>query len=134
MYHALVMRGSESRTKLLRDLDPLVTRQPANPPQQPLEVLTVDVFHGQKVLGIHLADVVHPADVGMADLPRQSDFAVKVFQSLRVLSEILRQKLQRNRVPELQIVGAVDFAHPTFPTSETIRYRSATFVPGRNRP
>ena len=62
---------------------------------------------------VYLADVVHPADVGMADLPRQSDFAVKEIQSLRVLSEILRQKLQRNGVPELQIVGAVDFAHPT---------------------
>ena len=46
----------------------------------------------------------------MANLSRKIDFTVNVLQPLRILNESLRQELHRNRVPEFQIVGTVDFA------------------------
>ena len=112
MQHPHLVSGGKSGAQLLGDLDALVPRQPADPLQENLEILTVDVFHRQKMLSVDLADVVHPADVGVADLPRQPNLVVEEFQSLGILGEVLRKKLQRHRVAELEVVRPVNFAHP----------------------
>ena len=44
------------------------------------------------------------------------------------------QELQRDRLPEPQVVGAIDLAHAAFSKAPTMRYRSARMVPGGKRP
>ena len=68
-----------------------------------------------------LADVVHPAQVGMCDLPCRTDFAVEPLEERRVVLQGLRQKLERDRRVEAQIIGAVHLSIPPCPNRPTIR-------------
>ncbi len=47
----------------------------------------------------------------MGHQPRQLDFVEKPFETARVLLQPRRKELERNRLPELQIIGAVDLPH-----------------------
>ena len=120
--HALVVRGRQAGAQLPRDLDRLVRRQPADAAEQGGEVLAVDVLHRQEVLAVGLADVVDAADVGVRDLPR--DAAPRrgnAAQRARVGAQRLGQELQRHRLAEREVVGAVDLAHAAPPERPTIR-------------
>ena len=54
---------------------------------------------------------VHAADVRVRDLARHPDFSVELGQAGGVLVDVGREKLERDRLPELQVVCAVDLAH-----------------------
>jgi hypothetical protein len=64
------------------------------------------------VLAIDFRDVVDAADVGMHELPRDADLGKESLAPHRVGCERCRQKLQRHRLAQLQIVGAVHLARP----------------------
>src|SRR5262249_7188756 len=55
------------------------------------------------------------ADIGMRDLPCNADFSVKSGQQIRVLRRFFRKELQCDRLTQLQIVRAIDFAHASRP-------------------
>ena len=84
----------------------------ADAAEQRREILAVDVFHRQERVALEFADVVHAADVRMRDLPRHPHFGVELRQARGIAIDGLRQELQRDGLAELQIVGAVDLAHP----------------------
>jgi hypothetical protein len=48
----------------------------------------------------------------VCDTCRHPDFGVELGEPRRVAVHVRRQELQGDRVPELQIVGAEDLAHP----------------------
>ena len=79
--------------------------------QQRRQVLAVDVLHRQEVLPVDLADVVDAADVRMRELPRDADFGEEALAADRIARQRARQELQRDRLSELEVVGAVDLAH-----------------------
>lgn len=62
------MGGRETRAYLARHLQRLVRRKPPDPTEQRGQVLAVDVFHGEEVKPLRLADVAHAADVRVRDL------------------------------------------------------------------
>jgi hypothetical protein len=64
---------------------------------------------------VRLADVVHAADIRVRDLARRADFVVELRQTHRVVAKRDGQELQRHRLAEAEVVGAVDLAHPTLP-------------------
>ncbi len=111
MQDALVVRGGKARAELARDLDRLVLGKPPDPPQERGEVFAVDVLHGEEVPPVDLADVVDAADVGMRDAARVTHLGVEALDEGGLRGEFLRQEFQRDRLAELQIVGAVDLAH-----------------------
>ena len=45
------------------------------------QVLAVDILHRDEVVAIDLADVVHPADAGVGDLPRVAHLAVEALEA-----------------------------------------------------
>jgi hypothetical protein len=47
----------------------------------------------------------------MRDLPRHADFGVKLRQPRRIAVDVGGEKFQRDRLTELEIVGAIDLAH-----------------------
>jgi hypothetical protein len=47
----------------------------------------------------------------MRDLATEADFAVEALEVLRVAANAVRKKLQRHRLPELRILGAVHLTH-----------------------
>ena len=57
-----------------------------------------------------LADVVDAADVAVRHLARDAHLGVELGEPLRVLGDGGRQELQRDVLPEAQILGAVDLA------------------------
>src|SRR5262249_49058838 len=78
-------------------------------------ILSVHVFHRKERVPLKLADVVHAADVRMRHLPRHAHFGVELRQPRRVAIHLLGQELQRDRLAELQVVGAIDLAHAAAP-------------------
>jgi hypothetical protein len=116
MQDAAIVRRRESRAQLSGDLERLVRRQTPDSPKQRGEILAVDVFHREEVkagrVDVDFTDVVDATDVRMRDLPGQSHFLMEPRQPLRVLSEVLWQELERDRLTELEIVGAIDLTHP----------------------
>ena len=75
------------------------------------EILAVHVLHRQERRALDLVDVVDAADVGVRDLPRHADFGVELGQARRILVDVGWQELERDRLAELQVVGAIDLAH-----------------------
>ena len=111
MQHALVVRRREPGAELARDLDRLVLRKPPDAPQERRQVLAVDVLHREEVPSLDLADVVDAADVRMRDAARVAHLGVEAFDPGGLRRQLFRQELQGDRLPEFQIVGAVDLAH-----------------------
>ena len=109
--HALVVRRGEPGAELPRDLDRLVRRKPPDAAQQRRQILAVDVLHREEVPPLDLADVVDAADVRMRDPPRVAHLGEKRSMQAGSDASFSRQELQRDRLAELQVVGAVDLAH-----------------------
>ena len=65
----------------------------------------------RNVRAVDLVDVVHAADVRVRDLPRHPHFGVELRQARRVAIDLGREELERDRLPELQVVRAIDLAH-----------------------
>src|SRR5262249_15490688 len=83
-----------------------------DPPEQVGEVLAVDVFHRRERAPVHVDDVVHAAHVRVRDLPGDPHLAEEARVQLVVLLDALGQELERNGLPESEVVGPVDLAHP----------------------
>jgi len=115
MQHAFFVRRRQARAQLARRLERFIHRQPPDPPQQGTEVFAVHELHRDVVQPLHLADVVHPAHVGMSHLPRDAHFVVEARQRAFVAGRRFRQELQRHRLAQRQVRGAVDFAHAAAP-------------------
>ena len=79
------------------------------------EILAVHVLHRQERQPVDLADVVHAAHVLVRHLPRQPDLRVELREADRIGFERRRQELERDRLTEVEVVGAIDLAHPTLP-------------------
>jgi len=48
----------------------------------------------------------------MGNAPREPNLIAKSFQQSFVPARIFGQKLERNRLPQRQIIGAIHLAHP----------------------
>jgi len=108
----LVGRG-DSGAKLSRDLERLVLGQAADAAQQCRQILTVDVLHRDEVLAVDLADVVDAADVGVSHAQGEPNLVQESPQSSGIAFEFDGQEFERDRLAELEILGAVNLAHPT---------------------
>ena len=111
MDDAAVVRGGEAGAHLARELDRAVGGETADAAEQEREVLAVHVLHREKGVAFEFADVVDAADVGMGDLARQADFGVELGEARGVAVERFGEELERDRLAELQVVGAIDLAH-----------------------
>jgi hypothetical protein len=76
-----------------------------------LQGRAIQKLHGDKRTPIVLADFVDRADVGMIKSGRSAGLPPKTFQSLWVLRDIFRKKLQCDEAPELGVLGFVDLTH-----------------------
>lgn len=110
--HTGRMCGREPGTELARDVDRLVFGQAADAPEERREVLPIHVFHREEVVPLELPDIEDAADVRVRHLPGRADLPVKPGQRGGVAQERLRQKLQGDRLIELEVVGAIDLTHP----------------------
>ena len=59
-----------------------------------------------------LADVVYAADVGMGDQARHADLSVEALQQALIARCLFGQELQSDGLPQREVGGAIDFAHP----------------------
>ncbi len=107
----LVVGGGDPRAELAAHLHRLVRWKAADATQQRREVLAVHVLHGDEVLALGLADVVGPTDVGVGDLTGNTHLVMKPAQPHGVVGGTLRQKLEGDRLAQLQVVGTVHLAH-----------------------
>ena len=71
----------------------------------------VQILHDDERLPVLLADFVDGADVGMVQGGGCLCFALKTGQGLRVLGNIIGQKLQRDEAAEAWVLGLVDHTH-----------------------
>ena len=60
---------------------------------------------------VGFADVVDAADVAVRHLTRRADFVVELREADGVAGHLLRQELQRDRLTEAEVVGAIHLAH-----------------------
>ena len=79
--------------------------------EQRSEILAVDELHREKMPSVNLCNVVNPADIRMGQLPRDPHFGEEALPAHGIIGELGRKELQRNRLPQLQIIGAIDFPH-----------------------
>src|SRR4029079_19589497 len=111
MQYPAGVRRREARAELPCELERLVRWQTADAPQQRREIFPIDVLHREEMLAAGFADVVHAAHVGVRDLARETHFLMKPDQPIGSMRDLARQELQRNGLSELQVLGAIDFAH-----------------------
>ncbi len=122
MEHPAFVRGRDAGAQLPRDLDRLVLRQPADPPQQRGQIFTVHILHRQKPAAVVVAEIIETADVLVRHLAGNSQLGVKLREAIRIGADAGGQKFERDRLIERQVVGSVDFAHaaPAEQRDETV--------------
>ena len=111
MEHAALVRRGDAGAELPRELDRLVLRNPSDAAQQRRQILAVDVFHREEAAAVGFAEVVEAADVLVRHLARRAQLVVELREVRRIAGDPFGQELQRDRLIERQIVGAIDFAH-----------------------
>ena len=134
MEDAPLVRRGQPGAELPRDLERLVLGQPADAAQQRRQVLAVHVLHREEQLAVDLADVVDAADVRVRHLPRGAHLVVELREPRRIVRERRRQELQRDRLAEPQVVGAIDLAHAAAPEQADDAIAAVEDAPGANRP
>jgi hypothetical protein len=82
-----IVRGSKACAYLVCCLQSLIGGQPADAAQQGRKILAVDVFHGQKVLTVHLTNVVNAAHIRVRNLAGVADFGVEDSESRSIVLE-----------------------------------------------
>ena len=63
---------------------------------------------------VYFANVIDAADLLMRHLTRNADLAMKASQCPAISQETIGKKLERDRLAQFEIVGAIDFAHAAF--------------------
>ena len=111
MDDAALVGGGQPGADLPGDLEGAVLRKASDPAEQRCEVLAVHVLHRQESVALDLVYVVDAADVRMRDLPRHPHLGVQLGEPRGVAVDVGRQELERDRLPELEVVGAEDLAH-----------------------
>src|SRR4029079_1175394 len=108
---AALVRGGDAGAQLAGDVDRLVRREDAEAAEQRREILAVDILHGQEAAAVGVAQVVEAADVLVGDLAGDAQLVVELGEARGVGGGPLGQELERNRLVEGEVVGAVDLAH-----------------------
>src|SRR6185369_17121370 len=114
MQHTSIVSSVETGTNLTRELNRFIDGKTAYASQQRRELFTLDVFHRKEMASIRFADVVNSANVLMAHLSRDAHFTMKAGESSAVAQEIVRKKLERDGLAQLEIVSAVHLTHTAF--------------------
>jgi len=57
----------------------------------------------------------------MRDLPRHSNFGMKLREPRRIAVDVGREEFQRDGLSELEVVGEIDLAQPPRPRRRTVR-------------
>ena len=110
--HAALVRRGDAGAQLARDLDRLVLRDAADAAEQRREILAVDVLHREEAAAVGVAEVVEPARRSCARPgARCAARCGTARAALSSAADAFGQELQRDRLIEREIVGAVHFAH-----------------------
>ena len=107
----LVVDGGQARAQVAGEVQGLVRSEAPDPRQERIQVLPVDVLHGEEGLALQLHDVVKTAEVGVGDLAADPHLRVEPLQRFR--RERAAHELEGNGLSELRVLGTVDLAHPS---------------------
>jgi hypothetical protein len=111
MNDAAFVGGRHPRAELPRDVHRAILGKAADAAEKRGQVLAVDVLHGEEPPALRLAEVVEAAHVLVRHLASDAQLVVKLRQVFGVGGDAFREELQRDRLLERQVVGAVDLAH-----------------------
>ncbi len=107
--------GAVSLVECRRDLDrepKRVRHRQRTLDESRLQRLAFKQFHHQEVDAILLPDVVERADVRMAQRSDGARFVLEAFARSRIVRDVRRQDLDRDRAAEPRVARLVHFAHP----------------------
>ncbi len=118
MEDSVLVRRRETQTELARDLLRFLPTGSTETLEHLGKIAAIDILHGEKDVSVDLGDVIDLTDVGVGHLAGGLHLGTEALESRRVGCELDGEKLERHRLAELEIVGAVDLAHPS-PAEET---------------
>src|SRR5207237_901563 len=75
------------------------------------ERLPVEELHGNKGLAFLLPKVIDGAYVGMVKCGGSARFTLEALQSLRIVGQSFRKKLQGHTAPQARVLGFVNHTH-----------------------
>ena len=110
VYHSPPVCSVERVDDLDRVFDRLRERQ-RSPLQPRLERLTIDVLHDQVVDVVLHPDVMERADVRMVQAGDDPGFPLEAFDALRVVRQVLGQRLDGDGAVQARIDRAIHFTH-----------------------
>src|SRR5262249_14345300 len=86
------------------------------PRQQVGQILPVEQLHREKdAATLRGSEVKNVDDAGMSDLGGRPGLAAEAREHVGLARVLRAQNLERDRAPELDVLGCVDGAHPTVP-------------------
>jgi hypothetical protein len=77
-----------------------------------LQVLALDVLHGDEMDAVRLAQVEHPADIAMRDLAGQPQLVAETLQDRGVGDDLGADDLERDFLVDGPVFRPIDMAHP----------------------
>jgi hypothetical protein len=89
------------------------TASPSSIHGQVLQVRAVQKLHNNERLPFVFPNFMDGADIGMVEGRGGACFTAEAFERLRILSDVLGQKLQCDKSAKLSVLGFIDHAHAT---------------------
>ena len=111
MQDPMFVGGGKTGAQLAGDVVGLLRGQAPDALAHRDESFAVDVLHRQVMPVFRLADVEYTADIWMGDRPSQPHFRRKPGERVAAHRPEVGQQLERHRLPQPEILGAVDLAH-----------------------
>src|SRR4051812_24433440 len=115
MYHAFAMRCFECAADLKHDLYDFMNREFSAATRIFVQVLTLDVFHGDEAKAGVFAEVVDANDILVGDLSCNDDLLLEALQHFRACGQISANGFDSDGATQFAIFCFVDRSHPTLP-------------------
>ena len=74
---------------------------------------SLDHLHGEEVRRLGLLEAIDGRDVGMVERRQHPRLTLEASQPFGVGADVLRQRLDRDVAPELDVARAIHHAHPS---------------------
>src|SRR5437867_8472567 len=111
VHHAFSMGGIQRVADLPDNPDNLRSRHFAALDNGAFQIAAINVFHGDELHAVGLANIENPNDISVRHLPRKDQLLLETLENRRSIHQLGLNDLDRDKTVQFAVFRLVDGAH-----------------------
>src|SRR5579863_54797 len=111
MENSFGMRCGQTGTELARNVESFIFGKASNASQQRRQIFAVNILHGEEVVALDIAHVVHAANIGVRNASRDPHFVLESLKQSLIARSFVGKELESHLLAEREIIGPIDLTH-----------------------